>query len=181
MDGTDYYTTFDLPIAVTNSISTTTQRSSSKARPLCALRNNPLQSQINTSTMPLPLQPSLGPNVSGTGSSSSSDSSSGSASGTSTPTSTRLSAPTAAAPTSEAAQSGGRLSGSNFAIVLGCGLGGLGLGLPTLVFVACYKRRWRSRNKSPRVLWPDAEKIGSWKNYKNQRKSRDGLRLNPPG
>ena len=69
MNGTQYYTIFDLPIDVTNSIPNGTQHSSSKARPICALRNNPLlpPAQIDSSTTPLPFQPFLGGNVSVSG------------------------------------------------------------------------------------------------------------------
>ena len=77
MTGTQYYTIFDLPIDVTNSIPINTQYSSSKARPLCALRNNPLlsPSQTNSSVTPLPYQPFLGGNSSISGSKSGSSSS----------------------------------------------------------------------------------------------------------
>jgi hypothetical protein len=169
----------DLPIDVTNSISSTTRDSSSKARPLCALRNNPLLSpaQINSSTTPFPFQPFLNGsvNVSGSGS--------GSGSGTSTsstPTSTRLSATAAGASTSAVAHSGGGLSGTHLAIVLGCLLGALALGLLTLVLVLCCRLRRRSRNGSPRVLTSGVEEIGSWRNYRNRHRSRNGLGLNPP-
>jgi hypothetical protein len=177
MNGTQYYTIMDLPIDVTNSISSTTQHSSSKSRPLCALRNNPLLSpaQINSSTTPFPFQPYLDGNVIVSGS--------GSGSGTSTsstPTSTRLSATAAAESTSAAAHSGGGLSGMNLAIVLGCVLGALALGLLTLVFVLCCRLRRRSRNGSPSLLSSDVEEIDSWRNHRNRHRSRNGLGLNPP-
>jgi hypothetical protein len=79
LNGTQYYTIFDLPIEVTNSIPRDTQQSSSKARPFCTLRNNPLLSpaQTNSSVTTLPYQPYLGGNasVSGSGSNSNSGSS----------------------------------------------------------------------------------------------------------
>ena len=168
MNGTQYYTIIDLPIEVTNSISATTQQSSSNTRPICALRNNPILSpaQISSSTTPLPFQPFVGGNVSVLGS--------GYGSGTST------SSTPAAASTSAAAPSGGGLSGTNLAIVLGCVLGALALGLLALVFVLCCGLRQRNRNGSPSLLSPVAEKIGSWRNRENQRRSRNGLGLNPP-
>jgi hypothetical protein len=169
----------DLPIDVTNSISSTTQHSSSKSRPLCALRNNPLLSpaQINSSTTRFPFQPFLDGNVIV------SSSGSGSGSGTSTsstPTSTRLSATAAADSTSAAAHSGGGLSGMNLTIVLGCVLGALALGLLTVVFVLCCRLRRRSRSGSPRLLSSDVEEIDSWRNHRNRHRSRNGLGLNPP-
>jgi hypothetical protein len=185
MNGTQYYTIIDLPIDVTNSISNTTQHSSSQARPFCALRNNPLLSpaQINSSTTLLPFQPFLGGNVSVPGSGSGSGSGSGvgtTTSTSSTPTSTRLSATAAGASTSVAAHSGGGLSGTKLAIVLGCVLGALALGLLALFSVLCCWRRCRSRNGSPRLLSPDDKTIESWRNRKNRHRSRNGLALNPP-
>ena len=99
MNGTQYYTIFDLPIDVINSIPINTQYSSSKARPLCALRNNPLlsPSQTNSSVTPLPYQPFLGGNSSISGSNSASSSS----------------ASTAQSPSSTANAGDGSSSGTN--------------------------------------------------------------------
>ncbi|KIX02144.1 uncharacterized protein Z518_08083 [Rhinocladiella mackenziei CBS 650.93] len=66
INGTGYYTIFNLPIEVTNSIPNDTQLSASKTRPLCALRNNPLQNQTSqdASASTPSSQPYLGGNVS---------------------------------------------------------------------------------------------------------------------
>ena len=65
LNGSAYYTIFEVPIDVTNSIPNTTQRSSSGKRPLCAQLNNVLlpQDQVRLGTTPLPYQPFLGGEV----------------------------------------------------------------------------------------------------------------------
>ncbi|EXJ86307.1 hypothetical protein A1O3_03258 [Capronia epimyces CBS 606.96] len=70
VNGTGYYTIFNLPIEVTNSIPNKTQLSATQTRPLCALRNNPLQNQTSqeASTFSPSFQPYLGGNVSISGS-----------------------------------------------------------------------------------------------------------------
>jgi hypothetical protein len=69
LNGSDYYTIFDLPISVTNSIPSKTQQSSDGHRPLCALLNNPLvlPSEEFAGVSTLPYQPYLGGNVTTTG------------------------------------------------------------------------------------------------------------------
>ena len=64
LNGTNYYTIFDLPIEVTNTIPEIS--ADGPLRPACYLRNNPLLSpaQQNSSTTSLPYQPYLGGNVS---------------------------------------------------------------------------------------------------------------------
>lgn len=123
--------------------------------------------------------------VTTTSSSSSTTSSSASTLATSTsstPISTTSAA--AAAVTNPAkGHSGGGLSGTNLAIILGCVLGALVLGLLALVLVLCCRRRRRnSRNSSPRLLSPDGDEIESWRHHKNRPQSREGLigRNDPP-
>ncbi|KIW97625.1 uncharacterized protein Z519_01209 [Cladophialophora bantiana CBS 173.52] len=47
INGTGFYTIFNLPIQVTNSIPKTTQLAASRTRPSCDLRNNSLQNQTS--------------------------------------------------------------------------------------------------------------------------------------
>ncbi|KIW23535.1 uncharacterized protein PV07_11726 [Cladophialophora immunda] len=62
INGTGYYTIFNLPIQVTNSIPNTTQLAARGTRPSCALRNNSLQDQTgqDASMSPPSSQPYLG-------------------------------------------------------------------------------------------------------------------------
>ncbi|OAL32290.1 hypothetical protein AYO22_00312 [Fonsecaea multimorphosa] len=62
INGTGYYTIFNLPIQVTNSIPNTTQLAASGTRPSCALRNNLLQNQTSqdVSVSPPSSQPYFG-------------------------------------------------------------------------------------------------------------------------
>ncbi|KIW83885.1 hypothetical protein Z517_03131 [Fonsecaea pedrosoi CBS 271.37] len=62
LNGTAYYTIFNLPIQVTNSIPNTTQLTSRGTRPSCALRENVLQNQTSqdASVSLPPSQPYLG-------------------------------------------------------------------------------------------------------------------------
>ncbi|KIW65544.1 hypothetical protein PV04_07798 [Phialophora macrospora] len=66
INGTGYYTIFNLPIQVTNSIPQLTQLASIGTRPLCSLRQNPLQNQTaqDASTSSPESQPYLGGTVS---------------------------------------------------------------------------------------------------------------------
>ncbi|KAK5551887.1 hypothetical protein LTR46_010004 [Exophiala xenobiotica] len=79
---TGFYTIFNLPIDVKNSIQSKSQLSGSGARPLCALRGNPIQSQRlqDESISPPANQPFLGGTVSSGGSGSGSGSGNGSGS-----------------------------------------------------------------------------------------------------
>ncbi|KAL6251893.1 hypothetical protein RBB50_002103 [Rhinocladiella similis] len=65
-NGTDFYTIFNLPIDVKNSISAKSQLSGSGDRPLCSLRGNAIQSQRlqDESISPPANQPFLGGTVS---------------------------------------------------------------------------------------------------------------------
>ncbi|KAK5033444.1 hypothetical protein LTS07_003747 [Exophiala sideris] len=69
LNGTGFYTIFNLPIEVTNSIPSKTQLSVSGKRPLCASRENVLQSQTSqdASASTPSVQPYLGGAVSGGG------------------------------------------------------------------------------------------------------------------
>ncbi|ETI25968.1 hypothetical protein G647_02745 [Cladophialophora carrionii CBS 160.54] len=91
INGTGYYTIFNLPIQVTNSIPQLTQLATIGTRPLCSLRQNPLQNQTaqDASTFSPASQPYLGGTVSIGGSSqsgSSTTTASATASTTASPT-----------------------------------------------------------------------------------------------
>ncbi|KIW60827.1 hypothetical protein PV05_01013 [Exophiala xenobiotica] len=80
---TGFYTIFNLPIDVKNSIPSKSKLSGSGARPLCAVRGNPIQSQRlqDESISPPANQPFLGGTVSSGGSGSGSGSQSGTGNG----------------------------------------------------------------------------------------------------